>query len=121
MTPCAPCLEAAPCDRELACRRPFADPGLPRLFAGSTKVAPPAGLVGYATDCDALGAVCRPLCGEDPTRERREIFRAFVARRLTGAAADGTDVALGQELAQLQYMETDWALPPTGRPTEGEW
>lgn len=65
VTECAPCLEAAPCPHGLACLAPLADPGLCRLVAGSTKVAPPPGLVGLSTDCDALGTLCRPVAGED--------------------------------------------------------
>lgn len=130
VAPCAPCLESAPCDQGLACLPPFADPGLPRCLAGSAKGAPPSGLVGFATDVDALGAVCRPVCGQDPTLERRTAFRAFLTRRLVGgraeaagaaAAADTIDAGLGRELAQTQYLETDWVLPPPGRPIDGEW
>jgi len=130
VAPCAPCLESAPCDQGLACLAPFADPGLPRCLAGAAKGAPPSGLVGYATDVDVLGAVCRPVCGQDPTLERRMAFRAFLARRLAGgraaapgaaAALDSIDAGLGRELAQTQYLETDWVLPPSGRPLDGEW
>lgn len=115
---CAPCLESAPCDQGLVCLPPFADPAFFRSVAGSTKVSPPAGLVGMASGCDGLGAICRPVCGEDPTEEARLIFRAFMTRRLTGMAED---VSLGQALAQAHYLETDWVLPPAGRPLVGEW
>jgi hypothetical protein len=118
VTPCAPCLESAPCDRGLVCLPPFADPGFARSLAGSTKAAPPAGLVGMSTDCDALGALCRPVCGQDPTAAARAAFRAFLTRRLTGRM---DDVALGHELAGTYDLETDWVLPPAGRPLVGEW
>ncbi|EFL49546.1 glycosyl transferase family 9 [Solidesulfovibrio fructosivorans JJ]] len=118
VTPCAPCLESAPCGHGLACLPPFADPGFARTLAGSTKAAPPAGLVGMATTCDALGALCRPVCGEDPTERARAAFRAFLTRRLTPVVADAE---LGHELAQSSYLETDWVLPPVGRPLAGEW
>ena len=118
VTPCAPCLESAPCDKGLACLPPFADPDFARPLAGSTKAAPPAGLVGMATDCDALGALCRPVCGEDPTAFARAAFRAFLTRRLAGRM---DDVALGHELAGTYDLETDWVLPPAGRPLVGEW
>lgn len=121
MTACAPCLESAPCDKGLVCLPPFADPALLRCLAGATRAVPPAGLVGLATDCDALGAVCRPVCGEDPTRARREAVRAYLLRRLAGGAADGVDVRLGHELAEALSLETDWVLPPPGRRLAGEW
>jgi hypothetical protein len=120
-TPCAPCLESAPCDKGLICLPPFADPGLLRCLAGAPKAAPPPGIVGLATDCDALGALCRPFCGEDPTRARREAVRAFLTRRLAGGAADGVDVSSGHELAESLSLETDWVLPPAGRSLAGEW
>ena len=120
-TPCAPCLESAPCDKGLICLPPFAEPGLLRCLAGAQKAAPPPGLVGLATDCDALGALCRPFCGEDPTRARREAVRAFLTRRLAGGAADGVDVLSGHDLAESLSLETDWVLPPAGRSLAGEW
>jgi hypothetical protein len=119
VSPCAPCLESAPCPNGLACRSPFADPGLPRLLAGSAKVAPPPGLVGLATDCDDLGVLCRPFAGDDPTLGRREALRAFVGRRLGVWERD--EAAAGAELARANYLETDWVLPPMGRTFYGEW
>jgi len=119
VAPCAPCLESAPCDQGLACRAPFGDAGLPRCLAGSGKALLPAGLVEYATDCDALGALCRPVRGEDPTLARREALRAFLTRRLAGV--DGADVPGGLEPAGEYDTETDWVLPPAGRPARGEW
>lgn len=113
VTECAPCLESAPCPHGLACLGPLADPVLARLFAGSAKASPPAGLVGYETDCDELGVLCRPVAGADPTEAGRLAVRAVVARRL-GLAAPL--VPGGQDtLAQALTLETDWTLPPPGR------
>jgi len=119
VTDCAPCLEAAACPQGLTCLASFADPVLPRLLAGSTKVAPPAGLVGYVTGCDALGTVCRPVVGLDPTLARRTALRAVVARRL-GLTVPG-EPALEPGLVQGLTAESDWMLPPPGRAAEGEW
>lgn len=119
--PCAPCLESAPCDKGLVCLPPFADPAFLRCLAAPAKAAPPPGLVGLATDCDALGALCRPVCGDDPTAPRREATRAFLLRRLAGWAADGRDVRPGHDLAEALSLETDWVLPPPGRSLSGEW
>ncbi|WP_428559568.1 MAG: glycosyltransferase family 9 protein [Solidesulfovibrio sp. DCME] len=119
--PCAPCLESAPCDKGLVCLPPFAAPAFLRCLAAPAKAAPPPGIVGLATDCDALGAVCRPFCGEDPTAAARLAMRAFLTRRLAGEAADGLDVRLGHDLAQALSFETDWVLPPPGRTLSGEW
>jgi hypothetical protein len=119
VAPCAPCLESAPCDKGLVCRSPFADPGLPRLLAGSVKAGPPPGLVGFVTDYDELGALCRPVAGEDPTLQSREGFRAFVGRRL--GVWGGAGMETGRELARTLCLESDWVLPPAGRPLIGEW
>ena len=119
--PCAPCLESAPCGQGLLCRQPFADPGFLRAVAGSVKVSVPPGMALFTTDCDGLGAVCRLARGEDGSQASRQAFRAFAARHQLGARCGDTDWSLGRELAQRLYLETDWALPPPGRPASGEW
>jgi hypothetical protein len=81
-------------------------------------VAPPPGLVGYVTDCDALGVVCRPVAGEDPTLERRSAVRAVVARRLGFELAGAS--AFEPELVQGLSAESDWMLPPPGRAADKE-
>lgn len=116
---CAPCLESAPCPYKVACLAPFADPGLCRLVAGSTKVSPPPGLAGFVTAGDALGAVCRLTAGEDPTRARRTAVRDVVARRL-GIALEDEEGSTPEPDATLT-VESDWMLPPPGRPAAGEW
>lgn len=122
VTPCAPCLESAPCDHGLICRPPFADPALVRLLAGSTKVAPPANLALFSTDCDGLGVRCRLVAGHDPAAGAREALRAFMARHFGVAGAfAASDPGNGAALAERYYMETDWVLPPPGRPWSGEW
>ncbi|NDY55540.1 glycosyltransferase family 9 protein [Desulfovibrio sulfodismutans] len=107
VTPCAPCLESAPCGMGMACLTPFADPAMVRLAAGSGKAAPPAGIVGFRTETDALGVVCRPFAGEDPTAEARAAFRAFVAEHL-GVMPGGSPG--GPALGDRFYLETDWML-----------
>lgn len=118
MPACAPCLEAAPCRQGGACLALLADPGLPRLVAGSAKAAVPPGLVGYVTDVDDLGAVCRPVAGRDPTAGSRAAQRAVLARRLGFDAP----VTAGPETewTQALTLETDWMLPPPGRPVPEE-
>jgi len=119
VTACAPCLESAPCPHSVACLRPFDDPGLCRLVAGSTKVSPPPGLAGFVTDGDALGAVCRLVAGDDPTLARRTAVRGLVAQRL--GIALGTDIGSALAVEPALTAESDWMLPPPGRPAAGEW
>jgi ADP-heptose:LPS heptosyltransferase len=120
VVPCAPCLESAPCDLGLVCRPPFADPAFLRVLGGSPKATPPAGLALFATDCDALGTYCRPLRGQDATEPARLAFRAFAARHLAGVDAPLGAGSLEAELAARLLTETDWTLPPPGRPAAGE-
>jgi ADP-heptose:LPS heptosyltransferase len=106
VTPCAPCLESAPCDQAMACLAPFADPAMVRLAAGSGKAAPPPGIVGFRTASDALGVVCRLFAGDDPAQPARTAFRAFVAEHLGVRLEEGGHPALGGRY----YLETDWML-----------
>ncbi len=117
MAPCAPCLETTPCGHDLACLAPFADPRLVRLVAGSGKVEPPSGIVGMRTGLDALGAVCEPLAGEDPTVLERRAFRVFVAGHLGIGCGQGVDAALGARY----YQEPDWMLDRTPSFPPGGW
>lgn len=115
--PCAPCLETAPCGHGLACLSPFADPAMVRLAAGSAKAAPPPGMVGFRTATDALGVVCRPFAGTDPTHAAREAFRAFVAGHL-GIPFEAPGRA---SLGERYYLEPDWMLgdaPRSGAPPQ---
>ncbi|MEF3695852.1 MAG: hypothetical protein V3572_01670, partial [Desulfolutivibrio sp.] len=75
--------------------------------AGSGKAAPPAGVVGFRTETDALGVVCRPFAGEDPTATARAAFRAFVAEHL--GLMPGPRPC-GPALGDRFYLETDWML-----------
>jgi ADP-heptose:LPS heptosyltransferase len=107
LTPCAPCLESAPCTEDLACLRPFADPGFLRALAtGKPRHAPP-GLLALATGFDPLGAVCDPLGDTpDPFAVKRRAFRDFFAKHLAVDPCFRNPPDPG--LALGFYQDRDW-------------
>jgi len=105
---CAPCLESAPCPHGVACLEPFASREFLRLVSGKSGVEPPAGLSGFRTGFDALGAACVPFQGEDPGREERLALRAFAARCL---GLGGDAYAPDADLAEALVPDPDFMLP----------
>lgn len=109
---CSPCLESAPCPCESACLDVFRKREFLRLAGGNGQGEPPAGLVGYRTDFDALGVVCEPFSGAVPREqaeqaERRRV-RAFVARYLGIEAGSAEPPA--PDLAERLVEEPDFML-----------
>lgn len=109
--PCAPCLESAPCGQDLACLRPFADPGFVRALATGDPARAPEGLLGLSTGFDDLGAVCTPLAGQDSHQGPRRAVRAFLCKHLDAGNCHrrppDPDLALGF------YQERDWMTDNT--------
>ncbi|MDE7240387.1 glycosyltransferase family 9 protein [Desulfovibrio sp.] len=87
-SPCAPCLESAPCPRNVACLEVFQDAGFARQLARSlawdetTRASAPAlppGLQCWRSGLDGFGAKLRLVAGEDPDALLREGARAVLA------------------------------------------
>lgn len=109
---CAPCLESAPCLSGVACLDPFASREFLRLATGKAGVEPPAGLTGYRTGFDALGACCEPFCGPDPGRAGRLALRAFASRCLgLDPGQDGDGYHPAPALAEDMVADPDFMLP----------
>lgn len=109
---CSPCLESAPCPCGTACLDVFRTREFLRLSSGKLQGEPPAGLVGYRTDFDALGVACEPFVGasqrEMAEHDQRRRLRAFVARHL-GIEA-GSDASPAPDLAERLVEEPDFML-----------
>lgn len=103
MTPCAPCLESAPCGLGLACLPPFASPEFLRLLAGKG-TGEGLAVAGLHSALDTLGATWRPFHADLPSASERERFRRFLAYHL----GLNTDCAADVELAEQLYLERDW-------------
>lgn len=127
-TPCAPCLESAPCSYNVACLELFQDAGFARQLARSltggeglpASVPPlPPGLQCWQSGRDGLGAKLRLAAGEDPDAFLREGARAVLADWLdlgAGAVAPPRPETREQreELARLREAllpDAEWMLP----------
>ncbi len=124
VTPCSPCLESAACDCELECRTPFASKPFLSFLSGRFNPEWPPGLLGLVSGVDELGAVYRPVFGEDPWARRRESLRAVVAEWLgLGRLGPCPEAEAADEL----FLERDWMLPDATRWREsgavvcGDW
>ncbi|GAB6036085.1 glycosyltransferase family 9 protein [Fundidesulfovibrio butyratiphilus] len=118
VTECAPCLESAPCENALACLEPFKSRELLRQAAGRGG-EPPAGLSGYRTDLDALGAVNALFAGRDPGAGSRARLRGYLARRLGVEAGQALPAA--PDLEESLSADTDVFLPHRPGPFPGPW
>lgn len=127
-TPCAPCLESAPCPHNVACLELFQDAAFARLLArsltsGETPAASapdlPAGLQCWRSGLDGLGAKLHLLAGEDPDAFLRQGARAVLAEWLDlapGAVMAPRPESREQrdELARLREAllpDAEWMLP----------
>ena len=123
---CAPCLESAPCPRNVACLDAFRDEHFPRLLArawaapdAGAAPALPAGLQCWQSGLDALGATLRLSAGEDADGRLRRSARALLAEWLglpPGAVADAapdTPETAGElrRLRELLLPDSEWMLP----------
>ncbi|MBD5648033.1 MAG: glycosyltransferase family 9 protein [Desulfovibrio sp.] len=127
-TPCAPCLESAPCPHEVACLELFQDAAFARLLARSlasseglpTTAGPlPPGLQCWQSGFDGLGAKLHLLAGADPDAFLREGARAVLADWLdlapgvvTAPHPEGQEQR--EELARLREAllpDAEWMLP----------
>lgn len=123
---CAPCLESAPCPRNVACLDAFQDENFPRLLArawaapdAGAAPALPAGLQCWQSGLDALGATLRLSAGEDTDGRLRRSARALLAEWLglpPGAVADAapdTPETAGElrRLRELLLPDSEWMLP----------
>lgn len=109
VTDCAPCLESQPCELNVACLRPFAEPALLRHLATGDARHLPQGLLALESSLDGLGAAFSVRAGADAHAGRREELRRFLSRHL-GLGGSWSE-ALSPELAQRLYAEPDWMAP----------
>lgn len=103
MTPCAPCLESAPCGLGLACLSPFSTPEFLRLLAGKGG-GDGLAVTGLRSAFDELGAAWEPFHSDLPSTFERERFRRFLMRHLGLSSGIEADADLAEQL----YLERDW-------------
>ncbi len=103
VTPCAPCLESAPCGLGLACLPAFSAPEFLRLLAGKGE-AEGLAVAGLRSALDELGSTWEPFHGDLPSSSERQRFRRFLKRHL-GLAGD---FSADGELSERFYLERDW-------------
>lgn len=123
---CAPCLESAPCPRNVACLDVFQDESFPRLLAraldaphATAAPALPAGLQCWQGGLDGLGATLRLTAGEDADGPLRQSTRALLAEWLGLPPGAVEDAAPGapektdelRRLRELLLPDPEWMLP----------
>lgn len=102
---CAPCLESAPCGRDLLCLAPFTTPEFLRLLMGKNKGKDEdLGIAWLSSALDSLGATWKPLHGDLPFPAERTRLRRFLLRHL----GLSTEVPADAETAGQLYLERDW-------------
>lgn len=119
-TPCAPCLESAPCPHGLRCLAPFKDELLSKLMVGKTPASSITDLVSLTGRFDGLGMDYMPAedqadqdilsAGEQADRQSLR----FLLTEFLGLNTDGFAVPPMPAQHALQerfFYESDWLLP----------
>ena len=133
-TPCAPCLEAAPCPYGLRCLAPFKDEALSKLMAAKHPPKTIADLVSLTGRFDILGMDYGPAGGETPGQPPTELpepagvdllspeehsvrqgLRFLLAEFLQLDVSSLTPPPLADQhtLHERFFQESDWLLPPS--------
>lgn len=114
---CAPCLEKAPCQRNLACHELYKTPDFMRTFAmlvkGDQDLACPDGLQIWQSGFDSLGAKLELLAGKDGWASARSAARTIIMQKLKLCSA--SCVTYNSEYSRmLEHFVPDqeWMLPP---------
>jgi hypothetical protein len=115
--PCAPCLEAASCDRNLRCLEPFRSRNFLNALAGRRVSGADEDLWRMQGYPDALGlcwslpaGTADPQAGE--RQGQRALLHEFRGLDLPGFGENGEGLS---EPARTLYHEADWMLPPAVR------
>jgi ADP-heptose:LPS heptosyltransferase len=115
--PCAPCLEAAACDRNLRCLEPFRSRNFLNALAGRRVSGADEDLWRMQGYPDALGlcwslpaGTADPQAGE--RQGQRALLHEFRGLELPGFGENGEGLS---EPARTLYHEADWMLPPAVR------
>lgn len=129
-TPCAPCLESAPCPHGLRCLDPFKTDSLRRLMAGKRLEAPLADMTTLTGRFDGLGMDYAPLGEFGPQTDLlsadEQSYRQglrFVLAEFLGLEPEGLaapPLAVQHALQERLFQESDWLLPAgRGLPRSG--
>lgn len=110
LTPCAPCLESAPCTKKLLCLPPFADPAFLAHLAGKHAPSWPEGLLGCVSMIDDLGVTYKGVDGDDSYQDARRELRNGLSGLLRPEESGPTPF-MRPELAEFLFRESDWMLP----------
>ena len=118
-TPCAPCLESAPCPHGLRCLAPFKSESLSKLMAGKPSANPIADLVTLTGRFDGLGLNYAPAPGQagDLLAPEEQTFRQgmrFLLAEFLGLDTAGLAVPplpVQHTLQESFFHESDWLLP----------
>lgn len=113
---CAPCLESAPCPKNLACHEIFANPGflrsLVQVINGSEKPAAPANLQIWRGGFDDLGAMPTLAAGEDAYAQSRAASRRILREKLGLADQIADDSPAYEHVLERFEPQGEWMLPP---------
>ena len=104
--PCAPCLEAAECQEELKCLKPFSHKAVLQFLAQGRVSELPDNLLLLESDFDRLGVIYKPETGIDPYAQKRAEFRNMLAPYFNREIND----LEFQERENDFYLERDWML-----------
>ena len=105
-TPCAPCLESAPCNHNMQCLEDFAHKDFLTHISGKYTPSWPTHLTGYISMLDPLGVTYTPVDGPDSFATQRKHLRNILTQHLQHTLQQPAHHA-----AHELFNERDWMLP----------
>ncbi|MDL2267073.1 glycosyltransferase family 9 protein [Desulfovibrio sp. OttesenSCG-928-G15] len=112
LSDCSPCLESAPCTKNLVCLAPFKQEAFLTHLKGKFAQDTTPGLLGCTSMLDDLGVTYKAVDGDDPYEQTRNELRKALLELFRRGAGDAPPFAMHPDVADFLFSEKSWMVPP---------
>lgn len=112
LEPCSPCLENAPCTKDVLCLAPFRHDAFLSHLKGKFDKENAPGLLGCTSMLDDLGVTYKAVDGQDPYEQTRSELRKGLLELFRQGTAETPPFAMHPDVADFLFTEKSWLTPP---------